>query len=258
MSSTKDIELFDRYLHQQMNDQEIKEFESRLKNNDQLKEDFHLHRDAIKTIKSEKNKELKSFFQNIDNENKDRLVAERPTLPPEDKIPKAKVFNLTKLLSSIAAALIVLVAATFLFRSANSTNYSDQYFSPYPNTIVKLERSSDESTELQDIMRMYQQKNYEAAIPKFKEFLQANPNDDVTLYLAIAQLANGDHEASINNLKRLTNIAQYEYKDAAYWYLALSYLEDGQKENAKNILSEIISRKQEFKKKETEEILKSI
>ncbi len=258
MSIEKEIELFEQYLNDQLSQTDRAAFDKKLKNNDQFKESFELHVDAVRTIKSERNKELKSFFQNIEKEEKEpRQKHDTPAIKKTGPT-KGKIFNITKFISSIAAAIAIIVAATFLFQPSSSTDYADQYFSPYPNAIVKIERSTPSPSPLQEAMRIYQAEKYPQAITLFEAYLKEDADPRVRLYLAISLLAEGQTDKALTQFEALSQLEDFEYEEVNTWYLALSHLKENNEAKAKTVLQSIVNKDQHFKKKEAVEILNDL
>ena len=103
-------------------------------------------------------------------------------------------------------------------------------FMPYP--IFGMRSSDSLSTELQEALRYYDQKDYQTSIALFNNIVPTN--SQIQLYLGNAFLATGQFKKAIPILERLAQSKIYKLE--GQWYLALSYLHEGQFNQAISIL----------------------
>ena len=193
-----------------------------------------------KAIKTDYKKELRDLHLELEKEGK--LNVARAT---------GKVKRLTAIRYLAAAAVIglLLVAGLFYFPRGEQDMFANN-FEPYEDVlsgdveIVLSERGAALDVEaleaLQKGLKDYQKENYEQAIPVFEQYLKSSAKEykekDVQFYLAVSNLAIGNNLKAIEGFESLLKSEKFKLKTASQWYLALAYLKNGQKDQAKPLL----------------------
>lgn len=193
-----------------------------------------------KAIKTDYKKELRDLHLELEKEGK--LNVARAT---------GKVKRLTAIRYLAAAAVIglLLVAGLFYFPRGEQDMFANN-FEPYEDVlsgdveIVLSERGAALDVEaleaLQKGLKDYQKENYEQAIPVFEQYLKSSAKEykekDVQFYLAVSNLAIGNNLKAIEGFESLLKSEKFKLKTATQWYLALAYLKNGQKDQAKPLL----------------------
>lgn len=106
---------------------------------------------------------------------------------------------------------------------------------PFEN-IISL--SPNDASDLAQAMRLYDVKNYQEALPLLEKHQKRMISDNFSrLYLSICYLMTEQTDKAIEHLQTLIGSNDLELLSAAKWYLALAYLQKGQVEEAKPLLT---------------------
>jgi tetratricopeptide (TPR) repeat protein len=224
MKITEDnkYELIDSYISGQMDYKDVQEFESIIKNDDNLQAELSLI------------KELHEFQEfSVQEAN---LKATLNTIRNNPK-PKGNVIKFL-ILFAIAACIF------FLFhKTLNQGSVSDSYG---PIAMVEpleiITKADNNFKDLRVMQDLYNSKEYKSAYPYLLSYLQSNPGDlDVILAKGIALMEMqkfSDAQDVFSQIEAL-NPRVKKYK----WYMAINYIKEGQKEKAKSLLNEIQAEK---------------
>jgi len=245
----------DRFLLNQMNSDEKKNFESHMDNNPGLKKTV----DAQKLI-VEEIKERESFMAILEEaENSAKLESNKSASSiKEEKISnnKHKTFQLNyKWTLSIAAAIIgiafiiwqphkssnqdIFNTYTLAYASSNILE-SDNTIKTRGGNIFFENLNPTDNSKISEALNLYYNKEYGAAKAIFEQVLvPKEKNNELVLYMAICQLFSSDINNAINNLTYLSSLKNYVFKDQVNYYLALAYIKNNQISKARTVLSNI-------------------
>jgi tetratricopeptide (TPR) repeat protein len=154
--------------------------------------------------------------------------------------------------SAIAAAILILILAGYLLipQQKSPEQLAMSHFEPYPLSNIRG-KTNDQQTLFDKAIAPYQQGDFEKALPFLRQLHQADPSHpQLKLNLASGLMAEGQPKEAISLLKTISGPGA----DAAEWYLALAYLQDGQVDTAKILLQEI-SGKSHFRQEQAMELL---
>jgi tetratricopeptide (TPR) repeat protein len=273
------IDLIERYLYDDLTQEELEELNVKLKNDTEFNKLFHdmdnllegIRRSAKQTTVEEKLAKLEKS-----------LPAKEDTSEKEDSIPVIPIFSTvtryktaftvafsavvdSKYRVAIAAAFTMLIVATFvLFNTINNPS-SDrifaQHFKPFENQGSgfrgDIEKVDDNVQLLRDALDRYDNGNYAEAVSIFDRI---TINDEIKyqvwLYGGNAYLIEGQIDKA---KKMFQNIIDEDagYVIYAKWYLSLCYVRNEEYEEAKPLLEEIRDIGS-FKSKEAAEILSKL
>ncbi len=240
-------ELIDNYLDGNMDKTDAQAFERRLLNEADLKNGLHLEKAARQVVTASGRVNLKSKF--------DGWEAEAAT--PIRRIRPFRTW-------AIAAALLVLIAASFwIFSNGSNPESSDlfaEHFEVYRNPIFTRSGEPNQENNWQKAIEAYAKGNYENAISSF----EASINEEGTIvylaqyYLGISYLsqAKPKPEMAITAFNKVLT-SDNDYHQQALWYKAMAYLLMNDKIMATNMLKELIS-EGDFKSNEAKEILEAM
>ena len=204
-------DIIDRYLHNQLSDEELLEVKKRLAEDAAFKAEV-AEREAIHHgILAFGNEELKTELDLIHQEE----VEKKKVVKPEVKTPRRIIPW------SIAAAItVILIALAYLFFPKDTMNNNDlftKYYAPYKTSIA--ERGSTVADKLIQIEQLYQQKSFNEVIPLVDDVMKSQgTNAKLQLILGIAHLESGDLEKALFLFGDIDNPL---YDDKAKWYSAL-------------------------------------
>ncbi len=212
-----------RYVEGDMDEAEIAEFETQLKSDAELQQnlkDYHHIHQSLK-MKLANNDELKNTLQGF---NKQYFAAE----------PKVVSFKpVLKWLSGVAA---ILVIGLFIWAPWNANlyeTYSDD------SQMLVTERGAATLTDLDKAAALYNEKDYDGAKTSLKKLYSQQPaNAMIAYYYGMSLIKTNAVE---NARKILTPIFNGEsvFKYEAAYSIALSYLKEDNKVDAKTWLQKI-------------------
>jgi len=253
-STASDSQLIEDYYRNLLSNEERFKFEKKLESDSDFYDLYIKYGQFFKLAEQNGNKDLKSSLQTIEYNQTNKF-----NNPSSKNQPKT--FSIRKLIYSIAAALILLLSAIYLFNLGDNTSDSNlfaEYFQPYPNTIVKLERGEAEVTELQKTMLIYSNGDFKQAINNFDLILEKGKDSDLLFYKSVSQLSIGKNEEAISILEELKDKEIPSLKEAVNWYLVLGYVKENDNIKAKKLLEVIVNSNQTYQINSAKELLKRI
>ena len=251
------IDLIERYLYDDLTQEELGEFNDLLRENAEFNKLFYemdhllegIRRSAKQTTVEEKLDRLEGSLpskeKSIDSE------GSAPVIPIWDSIKNYKM--------SIAAGFTLFVAAAILFlnipNNNSPANIFSEYYVPYENLYSRTLRGDDEKTEnpeaelLRQALSEYDKANYAGSIEIFNK-ISDNSEHKISLwmYKGNAYLHEGEVESAKILFQKIIN-ENAGFEIYAKWYLSLCYIKNGEYENAKPLLKEI----KDFGKDKSEE-----
>jgi len=116
---------------------------------------------------------------------------------------------------------------------------SQHYSKPYNREVFK--GSMDEGPNLvYNAFQLYQQGNYESAIPLFEEIVSnENASEDVRFYLGLSYLYSRKSNEAFSQFEWVLNQDRTSYADAATWFAALALTDAEKYTEARKYLSEV-------------------
>lgn len=228
----KDLELIERYLSQQLSDQESKEFEKRLENDNELKKAKEDTESLISGIHYASKKELYQKLQLLDKA--------MPPYEPEGKVVK---WYTNPMAWGVAASISLVIIGWIFFLNPASQDQDDlfaQHFEVYPNIIAPTVRGAEADTAIKkQAYYLYDLGQYQEAIEELSELSKEEDNGAVMLYLGISYLSLNDNENAIRSFEQYRQSQFETFLPQANWYLGLTYLRIGDRNQAKKIWEEI-------------------
>ncbi|RIV73125.1 tetratricopeptide repeat protein [Flagellimonas aequoris] len=204
-------ETFERYLMDQMGDQERSRFLENLEQDAQLMHQF---------------KEFKALFHSVEEtalrESMESFHSELES--PSEKITKGRDFPIYK----IAAVITVLVAMGlwFLYQKDPNEKLYQEYFTADPGLPTVMGNSSNYA--FYEAMVDYKQGHYKTAISKWQQLWAAKKdNDTLNYFLGSAYLADGEATKAISFFDRVVENEQASFKNEAAFYQGLAHLKNG-------------------------------
>lgn len=252
------IERFDKYINDKMDEAELAEFEKELEENKELADDLAVFLDIREGVEAIGDKELESKIKAIDKKlDRDNFFSE-----PTSKIIKMKsTKSIWRRPLAIAASLAVLLTAGyFLFSPTNNNQQNlaatfEKFKQPETTAtseiLDKLEASgfADDNKSKQDslaaALTLYEQGAYKKAISYVNQYLKTYPEDKVAkLYLGLSLLQDEEYGKAAKHLMPLAELDDFEQQEVAKWYLALCYTtfkSESADKHAKRIFQELLS-----------------
>ncbi|MEM6358606.1 MAG: hypothetical protein AAF731_00855 [Bacteroidota bacterium] len=217
MDDTK-LELFDRYVRNELSHSEVQDFEQQLARDVDLKKAFEDYTLLISGIELSAADDLKSRLRQ-----------------QEQRYLKQKGPYVVYL--KIAASIILVAAVSFLtYNYRTQPNYQDlfvKHYAPYPNVVDPINRA-EQSTEI-SVFQLYENKQYDEVIERLAN---GSNSDDEQFYFAQSQLAIGNIKKAIDSFKKVSTTSRFY--QTTRWYLALCYLSTQNTDLLKSSLESIV------------------
>jgi len=236
----KHLELIEKYLIDNLNEDELILFNDELKNegfrNELLEQARHL--DDLDFIVNE---DLKTELLNSGTE----LKNEKPTSRKFSKW----------LLLGLSIILISLLAYFFKTSEKEPIYLADNYFTPYPpDTNI---RGVENTKSFSNAIKFYANADYLQAIEEFKKI---NPkNENLELYLACSFLKVNNYSDAYNTLNQIPNSPNNpEIQQNRDWFKIISLLGLGNEKQAKSLLQNIINSDTHLFKQKAIQLLKEL
>lgn len=135
---------------------------------------------------------------------------------------------------ALAAGIVLLIAAGIWWMAR--PDFNERLFAEYATTDpgLPVPMSTTDQYAFYDAMVDYKSEAYQMAIDKWEPLLAANPsNDTLTYYIGAAYFNLGQYPRAIEYYDDID--ARSTFHSRSRWYLALSYLQTGDKEALMNI-----------------------
>lgn|GEM_PF-1555581 len=207
---TNRFNLIDDYLLERLTNSEAQEFEKEMATNDELRHQVTLCRELKEAI-------LEDDVANL----RKQLIKSR------DEVKIAEKSNLSNLFKVAAVLMLMSVATFFLWKvTDSSTNLFDKYYARYEISSTSRDSNLSNHSIQNEIIQLYQQGQFEKAIPALQNYLNDRPQDQVCrLMLASAYLeSNKPHEAEKLLQSTMEKYPEGLYTETVEWYLCLAYL----------------------------------
>ena len=215
----EELERIERFLTNEMQEDEAKAFERELKENVHLQEKMEEIKLLLLGIsESSLEEKLKTFHTEIE--------------PATGSKKNTRAIPLFRTLL-IAASLLVVVLSLwwFLQKESNNEKLYSKYYTPDPGLATVMSSSSNYNFD--KAMVEYKNGEYDKAIATWKSLLKEKPGNDTLIYfIGAAYEAKKDYAHAIENLEQITNNTESVFYKDACWYLGLSYLKKGETNQA--------------------------
>lgn len=243
MNTLNQIELFEKYLAGELQENEPSLFEERLRHDPEFAGDFSAFKMLVKGLKRYGLRQ--------------QLSAHEAEIRKEEK-GKFRIFTTTRILRIAAVFLVAAGISTFLYENLQTSSSTPhqlytEYFSPYQN--LAGVRGNDEHFYSQG-MAAYSAGNYGDALMYLKKVSKEDSvYKDALLYSGICQLVLKNSNDAIRMFEKLEKNDEV-YSQQVNWYVALAYLQSDRPKEAKNKLLKI--KRGDFKYQESQELLKKL
>ncbi len=225
MKSKEELfETIELYLGGNLKDQELRDFQEKLREDEELRKEVEIHRELNEAFSPSDEKSLRDTLQEISSE-----------VELSEETPRGGSFRVWPIAASIA---LLAVAAFFLINIFFSTPSGfDEFYSPYPAKSITRGTSGGPQSEANI---QYSQGNYAQAAILFAEAVDSDPEQtELYIYLGVSYLEVNDYAAAIESLSQID--INEKFGDDAAWYLAMTYLKTDMPEKAREQLEKIIA-----------------
>ncbi len=250
--------LIEKYLAGTLKGEKLRVFKKELKNSSELRDVVILHKEINDCIDENeiikfKNKLNKIYyhFRRTENEDAKELML--------DSTPVKKGLTPQKRIVIIAASFTLIIIIGLLFYKSVNKVYSNNelfsmYYKPYEPDII-IRSDIDKFRDLENAILLYDKGNYNTAFDKFISIImQDNNNYLAQFYLGLTCMELNKFDTAIEQFTSISENWESPFRYHLEWYLALCYLKNNNKEEAKALLIQIKSTNRYYKT-EAEEIL---
>jgi len=208
---TKNIEDADAYLSGELKGKELEAFEARIEFEPDLKRDLTATQNVIEGI------EGYAFKQWLGAHHAEYLA--------QTKSRTVRLYYI----SGIAASVLFLICVVFVLQYNSPSNYYT-YFKPYPANVVFR---GDQNPSMDKALQLYDQGNFKEALVEFEKIPSSISTEELQFFRALSYLAIEQPDAASKILKEMKPV---QYEEQVQWYLALCYVLDSNKQEAKKEL----------------------
>ncbi|MEM9921248.1 MAG: hypothetical protein AAF990_24315 [Bacteroidota bacterium] len=242
--SEADKELIERYLLKRLKKGEAEQVATRM-TEEAFAREVKWQQQFLDVVKSQSQQDIKKELQQMENKLQGASATESP----------ARSLRPFWLLA--AAVLLILVSLWFFYpRTPTTDDLFAMYYQPYPNELVKVERSTPKISAQQQTFIHYQSEEFEAALEGFDQWLIDSPQSDARFYKAITLMSLDRTTEAIPILESIAAQQGHRFRQAAKWYSALAYLQTDQAAKAKVLLEQLSAApKGSFNRKAAKELL---
>lgn len=235
MTSEEKYNLIDHYLAGALKGEELAAFEQQLTTDKSLRLEVELHRQAMDTLKGEKVHQLRAVLKTVDQDWQDSDSKQTKGL---------KVLTLRHLAAIAASILLLFICYQLITLQSTSidTLFADNY-QPYPMVLNQRSSAVDSiiGPPLDQAIRAYQGQNFAEAAAAFKTLEEQQPeNIAFRFYQALSELSSNNPDQAITILSELLESPDHLFAEQSRWYLALAYLQKGDREAATAQLQAIL------------------
>ena len=250
MLTQDQIEKLELYHKGKLSDSDKKEIESSILENPDLKNEAEGLLDLYKGFNSIQLENLETQINEWEQECVKEVVA---TNKKETKVLSITSFVSRNRLAAAAVILVLMLPISYMLFQNLGSSKSDQLFAANADhyTAIQMNTRSgtgDAADPFQDVkdkgIVSYNEKKYDEALKHLKEYYskadERHKTTEIKLYLALSHLFSGSTKDAITYFSEiLAEVNSGNYKDAAEWYLALSYLKDMNVKKSTEILKKI-------------------
>lgn len=228
--SEEELAYISRYLDGELGDEAQKAFEVRL---------------AIDEVFGKQVEEVKALRLAIREVNLAESLDdfhEAGGLSVESENISSKVIPFRRLRWGVAAAAVLVVLGIWKiwFSPPVNERLYHAYFEADKGLPVEMGSRDTVSYMLYDGMVSYKEGDYADALAKWTKLANINGyTDTLSYYIGMAHLNNNNTEDAIANLMEVIKWSRSNFQGRAVWYLALSYLKQGDEQSAISFLKRI-------------------
>ncbi len=210
---------FDRYLENEMPNNERAAFEEELNTNQELNQEYNKYNAFIATLTGT---EIKNFTENLSRWDRE----ERQTKPS-----KTKIYTLRFIAAAAVFAIGLVFSVNYFFNSPTTTELMATYFQPYDNVIT----TRGEKEDLDAAFLNYEEQNYAAALQLFSN---THNNETAYFYAGECEMVLKNYAQAVIYFEQTTEMNGL-FAEIATFHKALAYLGNGDEAQAKMILTSL-------------------
>ncbi len=214
MNMENKIDIFDRYLRDEMASDERAMFEQQLQNDQGLKDEFNTYKKDIDVVK----------IMGLRAELKNLMEADQS---------RGSILSQWYVWLPVAASIILLIGYFWFSPATSDQELFITYYQPYPNVITTRSAVNPLTSALSE----YSNQRYQQSNQLLADITPAT--DTVYFYRGLVYLSMSKPDSAVSYLLKSTPSSVFQQQ--VNWYAALSYLSKGDRSNAVSYLKKIES-----------------
>lgn len=223
--SPEEFELIEKYLLNQMEQIEKKQFEQSLNSNASLKQKLEESRLMLLGIKEASLESRLDGFHTATGV----IKMEQPKI--------SRVVSMKKWLAAAAVVIIAGIAALLIFTIDGNERLFNDYYRTDPGLVTAMSSEADHY-EFEKAMVEYKTGEYDKALATWEKLLTITPqNDTLQYFIGSAYLAKKDAVKAIPFLQKVADNSGSFFHNDATWYLGLALLKEGKKKEAIDVIN---------------------
>jgi len=219
--SDKDILLIEKYLDGSLQSADEKTFSEKLRESKNFAEEVYLQETMLEALKKEESTKLRELLKK----------EARNIVVPDQATPNFRRYYL------FAAVIALLVISTIVIVPSRKSLFK-AYYEPLVEVPITRSESSD-FDKYRAAMKSYSEEDYSRAIELFQTIIDVENKAVASLYLGNCFLATRESRNAIIQFQSARLSESGEVVEIASWFLALAYVQEGEKEKASSLLSKI-------------------
>lgn len=196
------------------------------------------HPELLEEIEFRKNT-TQAFAQNRFSELKQKLQL----LNEEKDIVEIKPVNTKKWWIAAASLALLITVGTLIYinhQAVNSQSLFSEYYEPYPNLVLPIEREVANFNNEKEAFLFYEQEDFENAYLSFEKLqLRENTSDEIYFYQGISALSSKYINSAEEIFQKYISLPDVKFKIQAEWYLALYYIRNEEFSKSLELLKSI-------------------
>lgn len=237
------------YLRDELLPEERILFEKSLEQDPELLHEFKIHQELFTQVEDNKGIDdvswdydtedvriLATYFRSKEAEKLKKTIQKAQNNYQTTK--KTVVWKKNIILSFFVAASVAVFVLVYIFNSKSSTTEMYVKYSEWEDLPSLTSRGED--NKLVEGERLFVDKKYKESYAIFTALPQKEQQPSVLIYLGLCALELDQLDKALHYFELLKNTDAID-SSKGYWYLALTYLKQNEKEKATNILQELVS-----------------
>lgn len=226
MMNEKKFDRIENYLDDQLNENQILDFEKDLMDDLDLEMELNLHTEINEAIMEEDVMELRAKLEAID-------------VPASPEAKRKSRFQSNWRIA--AASMIIFIGIASVYHMLGNKTFTNEdvfmeYYKPYSIVINMRSSSEAENTDkvIEQALKSYESKNYRAALSLFQTILDKDStNLTSNFYSGISNIQVQEYPKANKNFIRVLDHKNNLFIEQSEWYLGFCYLMTNEREKAK-------------------------
>ena len=254
----QDLQLIEQYCWDRLSHADRQQVEDRMANEPEFAQEVAFQQKLLSVVSEQEEQSLRELMQEEEQAYQTQGTSTDTSSFSPTPIRKFQRFWPY----AIAASVALLVAVWWGIRptSAPREQLFLAHYEPYRNLLQPVDRSAPSQGFLNQALAAYENQDYSTAVEMFSTRLKntTEPQDELYFYRANAYLGLKDAQAARDDLMPFLSAPSHPLHPPSQWYMALSFLLEGNSIKAKAQLERIANTPQHYKKEEAIALLNEL